>query len=187
MASRFRGHAVTCSAILVTVLLVFVLPPPIWGQDNKVGAKHPDFLVVAPRAIDPQFREYPDGREQVVYTINCQYPAKSVLSFIEARLARLGWKPLRYHFWNPGIPSSRVRGWQEGTDMTQNPPTTVRGWGADWEDASHDILVYALLYRTPYPETTPPDLTSLQVMVLYLPSAVANKSRLATQRANQKH
>ena len=71
--------------------------------------------------------------------------------------------------------------------MTQDPPKMVRSWMTDWEDASRDILVYALLYRTPYPETMPPDLTSLQVIVLYLPSAVAKKSRLATQPANQKH
>ncbi|HEX5424047.1 MAG TPA: hypothetical protein VFW94_10890, partial [Candidatus Acidoferrales bacterium] len=58
---------------------------------------------------------------------------------------------------------------------------TVRGWMADWENASHDIVVYALDYRTPYPETAPPDLRNLQVIALYLPSAVASKSRRSAE------
>jgi hypothetical protein len=100
---------------------------------------------VVPKTVNPQFRKYPDGRQQVAYTVDVEYPAESVLRYIKAKLHQEGWKPLRHDFLNPGSPSSLVRGWQESEDETPKPSVVVRGWGAN----------------------------KLRVIVLYMPANVA--------------
>lgn len=144
---------------------------------DRTPKRYSRSLVVARNAIDPQFHRYPDGREQVVYTINVEYPAKKVVRRILTGLRREGWKPLPHNFLNPEIPSSLVRGWQEVEDETQKPPMMVRGWGADWENAIHDVTEYNLEYRFRYPEEGPPDLTKLRVVGLYIPAAVVNRMK----------
>ena len=152
-------------------------------QQNTAGKleKHFASLVIVPGARDPQFRKYADGRQQVVYTIHADYPAKDVLAYISAKLHNTGWKPLRYDFLNPHMPSSLVRGWGQFDDTTQHPPVTVRQYMVDWRDRAHDVTRYGLEYRHPS------DPKMLRVIAMYMPADVANKVKRADKAAFRQH
>jgi len=96
-----------------------------------------------------------------------------VLSFISAELRAQGWKPLSQDFFNPDIPSSHQRGWTFFEDHTQKPSTGVYAWNADWENGSHDIVVYALRYESPDNSTR--NLRNLRVLALFIPEEIAAK------------
>jgi hypothetical protein len=85
-------------------------------------------LVVAALAQSSKYLKYQDGRQQVVYSTQTEYPAKDVLSFISAELRKQGWKPLPQDFLD--IPSSHQRGWIF-EDQTQKPWKGVYEWNAD--------------------------------------------------------
>src|SRR5215471_14955089 len=97
--------------------LLFILQSPAPGQSSDFGQnanheeKYSASLVVAPLAKSPKYLKYQDGRQQVVYTSESEYPGEDVLSFISAELRKQGWKPLPQDFLNPDIPSSHQRGW----------------------------------------------------------------------------
>jgi len=137
--------------------------------------KHSESLIVVSGAKDPSYRTYPDGREHVMYTVEAEYPAEKIISAISGQLGKKGWKPLREDFMNPGIQSSRIRGWKSFADATQQPEEGVHSWVADWESPAHDIVVYTLEYRTPGAavSTYTHSLKTLQVIGLYIPARVA--------------
>ena len=150
--------------------LLFVLWSPVSGQ-AKHAEEYSASLVVAPLANSPQFLKYQDGRQQVVYAIESEYPAEGVLSFISAELKRQGWKPLPQDFFNPNLPSSHQRGWTFFEDHTQKPWVGVYSWNADWENGSHDIVVFMLRYNAPDNSTR--NLKDLRVVALFIPSKIA--------------
>jgi hypothetical protein len=137
--------------------------------------KYSASLVVVPLAKSPKYLKYQDGRQQVIYSTESEYPAEAVLSFISAELKKRGWKPLPQDFFNPDIPSSHRRGWTFFEDHTQEPWTGVYAWNADWENGSHDIVVYVLRYESPDNSTR--NLKNLQVIELFIPSDIAAKMR----------
>jgi len=141
----------------------------------NIGEKYSASLLVAPFAKEPKYFKYPDGRQQLTYMIETEYPAQGVLSFLRKELARNGWKPLPHNFFAPDTPSSFQRGWIFIEDHTQTPSTGVYGWGADWENGSHDITSYSLKYESPTNSTR--NLKNLQVLALYMPAAVATKMK----------
>jgi hypothetical protein len=51
----------------------------------------------------------------------------------------------------------------------------VYAWNADWENGSHDIVVYALRYESPDNSTR--NLKNLQVMALFIPADIAAKMK----------
>jgi hypothetical protein len=130
---------------------------------------------LAPLAKSPKYLKYQDGRQQVVYAIESEYPAEEVLSFISTELKKRGWTPLPQDFFNPGIPSSHQRGWTFFEDHTQKPWTGVYAWSADWENGSHDIVVYMLRYNAPDNSTR--NLKNLQVIALFIPADMAAKMK----------
>lgn len=147
-----------------------------FGQRANHEEKYSASLVVTPSAKSPKYLKYQDGRQQVLYSAECEYPAEDVLSFIRAELKKRRWKPLPQDFLNPDIPSSHQRGWTFFEDHTQKPWTGVYAWDADWENDSHDIVEYALRYESPDNSTR--NLKNLQVVALFIPADIA---------ANMKH
>ena len=142
--------------------------------------KYSASLVVAPLAKSPKYLTYPDGRQQVIYSIESEYPAEDVLSFIRAELKKQGWKPLPEDFFNPDTPSSHQRGWSFFEDHTAKPWTGIYAWNADWEKGRHDIIVYVLKYQSPDNSTR--NLKDLQVMALFIPAKTAAKMKRDGER-----
>jgi hypothetical protein len=137
--------------------------------------KYSPSLVVVPSAQSPKYLRYPDGRQQLAYVSQAEYPAEEVLSFIRAELNKRGWKPLSRDFLNPDIPSSHERGWTFFEDQKQKPATAVWQWGADWENAHHDVTRYFLTYESPTSSTR--NLRNLHVVALYIPAEIAAKMK----------
>jgi TonB family protein len=167
----------------VTILgnLRFVDHGPGNGAKLRPGRRgeYSDSLIAIPAAKNPRYVGFRDGRQQLTYTSESEFPARAVLFLISNELMRKGWKPLPEDFLNPNLPSSHIRGWAEFEDATQQPKVSVRAWLADWENAAHDITVYELQYRFGYPETGPPDLKTLRVLALYIPASVASEMKRA--------
>jgi hypothetical protein len=152
-------------------------------QRSSDGARrHADSLLVAPLAVNPKYSAYPDGREQLTYTIDTEYPAEQTISFISAELQKRRWEPLREDFLNPGIPSSQMRGWTQFEDASREPIATVRQWACDWEDGAHNITIYDLKYRYALSGTRDAtDSRALQVLALYIPVAIAENMKHVTK------
>jgi hypothetical protein len=51
----------------------------------------------------------------------------------------------------------------------------VYAWNADWENGSHDFVVYALRYESPDNSTR--NLRNLQVIALFIPAEIAAKMK----------
>jgi hypothetical protein len=137
--------------VTVMNLLLFstLLAAAASHQRSNSVEEYSESLLVVPSANSPQHLTYPDGRQQLTYTIDSDYPATGILSFLSSELRKRGWKPLRFDFLNPDMPSSHVRGWTFFEDATQEPRMAVRQWMADWENRAHDITLYNLEYRSP--------------------------------------
>lgn len=164
-------------AICLAGTLSFVLGSPARVQSRDFAQRANDeqkysaSLVVVPSAKSPKYLKYQDGRQQLIYATESEYPAEDVLSFISAELRKRGWRPLPQDFFNLEIPSSHQRGWTFFEDHTQKPWTGVYAWNADWENGSHDIVVYALRYDSPDNSTR--NLKNLQVIALFIPAEIA--------------
>jgi hypothetical protein len=171
------------SALMLILLLASMLGMVGGCQRPSESAKtHADSLLVAPSAINPKYLAYSDGREQLTYTIDTDYPADSTIFFLSTQLQNRRWTALREDFLNPGIPSSQVRGWTQFEDRSEEPRATVRAWGCDWEDGAHNITTYFLRYRYQMSGAhDPPDSRMLHVMALYIPAAVAEKMKHVTR------
>jgi hypothetical protein len=165
-------------AICLAGSLLFT-PAPIQSSDFGHRAnddeKYSASLVVTPLAKSPKYLKYQDGRQQVIYSTESEYPAEDVLSLVSEELKKRGWKPLPQDFLNPDIPSSHQRGWTFFEDHTQKPWTGVYTWIADWENCPHDIVRYALRYESPDNSTR--NLKNLQVIALFIPADIAAKMR----------
>ena len=126
-------------------------------------------LVVCPNASGVHWQKS-DATEQVTYRIRSEYPAYAVLSCVSTELSRVGWQPLKGDFWNPGMPSSQVRGWTQFTDASLQPQATVDQWTGQWTNAAGDIAWYALRYTYP-----PDDRNHLVVAGGFIPATAAKK------------
>jgi hypothetical protein len=168
----------------LTVLLLASALELVGGCQRLSGGakKHADSLLVAPSAIEPRYLAYPDGREQLTYLVDTEYPAESTVAFLSTQLRSQRWTALREDFMNPGIPTSEVRGWTQFEDASREPRASVRQWACDWEDGAHNITLYDLKYRYPMSGAhDPPDSGMLHVMALYIPAPVAEKMKHVTR------
>jgi hypothetical protein len=165
---------------LMLILLVASMLEGVGGcqRPSNSTRRHADSLLVAPSAINPSYLAYPDGREQLTYTIDTDYPADSTISFLSTQLQNRRWTPLRQDFLDPDIPSSEVRGWMQFEDATREPRATVRQWSVDWEDGARNITLYDLKYRYPVSGAhDPPDSRMLHVVALYIPANIVEKMK----------
>jgi len=126
-------------------------------------------LVVCPGATDILRKKW-ENTDQVSYRIVVSYPAESVLSCISNKLSQTGWEPLKEDYWNPGFPSSHVRGWTQFADASVQPQSSVDQWLGQWKDGVGSIVWYSLQYRYP-----PGDRNHLTVAAGYIPADVASR------------
>ncbi|MGD0215647.1 MAG: hypothetical protein ABSB87_20685 [Terriglobales bacterium] len=162
------------------VVLIFACICSCWCQQSPNGdGKTPSFFVVVPGATGVTQSIF-QGKDQIIYHVQSEYPADNVLSTISARLKKLGWEPLREDWLNPGLPSSHIRGWTYFEDETTKPATSVRAWGAQWENGDHDILEYSLEYRCPGNLCSSTyDLHDLRVVAIRVPADLAKRMKAA--------
>lgn len=131
--------------------------------------RHSDALIVCPGAQAVSWVRF-EGTDQLGYQANVEYPADSIISCISKKLSESGWRPLKEDFWNPGLPSSHVRGWTQFTDATVHPEATVDQWASQWENATGDVVWYSLRYVYP-----PGDRHRLAVNAGLVPVNIAKK------------
>jgi hypothetical protein len=164
-----------------SVFLVFVAGISAWCQQAKHASEsRPSFFVVTHGATEVKQSRW-QGHDQIVYRIRASYPADNLLNTITVRLGQLGWRPLKEDWLNPGLPSSHVRGWTYYEDETTKPSTSVRAWGAQWENGAHDILEYMLEYRCPGDlGSSTYDLHDLQVIAIHIPADLAKRTKAST-------
>jgi hypothetical protein len=164
------------------VLLFFTCIGSWCQQSPNADGRAASFFVVVPRATGVKQSIF-QGKDQIIYHVQSEYPADDVLRTIGVRLKNLGWKPLKEDWLNPGLPSSLVRGWTYYEDETTKPATSVRVWGADWENGAHDILSYDLEYRCPGNLCSSTfDLHDLRVLAIHIPADIAKQMKAAISR-----
>jgi len=151
---RFFPRSVICGAML-TVLQV-VATAHGHPKDQK-AFPHSDALIVCQGAIGTKWTTA-KGVEQLSYQVSVDYPATAVISCVSTALRETGWRPLRQDYWNPKLPSSRVRGWMHFVDTTVQPQATVDQWSGQWKSKTGEVVWYTLRYTYP-----PGDRRSLSV------------------------
>jgi hypothetical protein len=159
--------------VLVGSLWAFMTTGSVCAQStNPSDQMIPGYLVISDAATNVK-HIHAHGQDQIVYNVEEDYPANNVLRTIALQLETLGWKPLKEDFLNPGQPSSHVRGWEYFVDESKYPTTSVRGWLANWENESHDVVTYALEYRCKEDLcSSTKNLHTLRVIGVYIPAAL---------------
>ena len=125
---------------------------------------HTDALIVCPGAEGVNWEQF-QGTDHLVYQVKVEYPADSIIACISKKLSENGWQPLKEDFWNPGLPSSQVRGWTHSTDATVHPEATVDAWATQWQNQAGDVAWYYLQYTYP-----PQDRFTLFVNAGFIPA-----------------
>jgi len=136
-----------------------------------------DALMVYPEATQVHWTKFHDT-DQLIYEVKVDYPTDSVISWISDQLKAKGWQARNEDYWNPGLPTSNVRGWTQFTDATVQPEATVDQWIGQWENESNDITEYVLRYQYP-----PGDRYTLKVFAVFTPADLAKKVPQTQQQA----
>jgi hypothetical protein len=134
------------------------------GRNHEDIPHHAEALIVCPATETAKSQRY-EGIDHLDYRVKMEYPAESVISCISEKLSENGWQPLKEDFWNPGLPSSQVRGWTQFTDASVHPEATVDAWSTQWRNQAGDIVWYFLEYRYP-----PNDRYTLSVHAGFIPA-----------------
>jgi hypothetical protein len=110
-------------------------------------------LFVAPHAVNVM-RSSDQGGESIGYLVPEPFPAPETLAFIEATLAKGGWRPARVGELRRFERSSLRCGW---TDASDGDRVSLRLWSARWLDAKGGEVTYTLTYslRAPRGASTP--------------------------------
>ena len=147
-----------------------ILAVPVWvvlaTSCTQVGTTG-EPLALLPEVLEPLERAentsaQVDGEiASVSYEIPTPYPADVELAEISRRVSP-EWKPRTEDFWNPGLPTSQIRGWTDYIDGTTTPNTRVHAWNNQWQNSVGDLMVYQLLYRS---KTPPPGIDSMNPTV----------------------
>lgn len=174
--NTLRGH-IGFRYFALLLLPSFISPCP---QSSNSAGTSPDFFVVVPRATGVKQSVF-QGKDQIIYHVETDYPADDVVSAITGRLRQLGWEPLKEDFLNPGQPTSQARGWTYFVDSTTKPPTSVHAWNGEWQNTSHDILVYFLTYKCPTDVcSSTANLHDLRVVAIRVPANLAQEIKSST-------
>ena len=152
------------------------------GEHSQIPSDYSDSLIVLPDASDIHYVKLRDT-DQIIYYLKANYPATEVINEVSRELKHKGWVPLQEDFFNPGLPTSHVRGWTTYIDGTKNPERKVHTWASDWRNEKGDILLYAFTYS--YPVETKADLSSLRVLGIYMPASVAQAGLEAIESFKQ--
>lgn len=138
-----------------------------------------DALMVYPEATQVHWAKF-NGTDQLIYQIKVDYPADEVIFWVSDQLKTKGWQARDEDYWNPGQPTSKVRGWTQFADATVQPQATVDAWVGQWENGSGDIAEYVLRYQYP-----PGDRYTLTVMAVLTPADLAKKAPKMPRRQEQ--
>jgi hypothetical protein len=131
----------TARPIRPATLSVRLTPPPKTAEDALTPISGAAGLVRAGGAYESFW---------VTYTVKRKYPAIDVIDEISSRLKKLGWRPLKDDWLNPGSPTSHVTGWTEFVDATPaSAPQHVDQWRAQWENDDGEIVLYNFSYYSP--------------------------------------
>jgi hypothetical protein len=171
--------AMHCARVRITCpVLLFFTCLCSWSQPSPNADRGlPSFFVVVPGATGVKQSTF-QGKDQIIYHLQSEYPADDVLGTISVRLKQLGWEPLKEDWLNPGLPSSHVRGWVYFEDPTTKPATSVRAWNGDWENGNHDILTYMLTYTCPDNLCSSTlNLRELRVIAIRVPADLAKRMK----------
>lgn len=158
-----------CVFSLVLVAVVLSWQNGCARQSERDPVEATNALVVCPGAIEPK-RTNVEGGEQLMYRAVAEYPANEIIACISERLEKARWQPLKDDFWNPGLPSSHVRGWTHFVDSIVHPEATVDQWSGQWTNATGDVAWYTLQYVYP-----PGDRHTLNIYAGYIPAGMAKK------------
>jgi len=164
------------------LLVVVVCGGLSWSCQQSVDSnpsEYSDALVVYPRAKDIKFSKY-EGTDQLNYRVDEKFPASGVIGLISYKLEEKGWEPVTNDYFNPGLPSSHVKGWTEFVDATKPSEQIVHQWLADWKDRSENIVRYAFHYRSP--KGGNPNLADLNVTAVYIPAPQAKQNLEAARK-----
>jgi len=169
-----------------TLLLLVTLALSNFHQRVDAAETMKPFFVVAPRAKKIQQSKF-QGKDQLFYSVEAEYPAAGVLKVINTRLSKSGWKALDQDWLNPELQSSHIGGWFYYKDQVTTPATSVRGWQADWTNREGDILTYILEYRCPEDLCSSTEgLKDLKVIAIYTPAQLARRIRQSIQSIPKK-
>jgi len=162
---------------LIFLLLSVVIFFGCQTKSSQNPKDYSDSLVLLPTAANIYYGKV-NNTDQVWYTLKADYPATAVINELQKKIDDKGWSTLKEDYLNPGLPTSAVRGWTKFEDVSKQPNTVVHSWNSDWQNKNGDVLRYHLNYR--YPINSQPDMTSLTVVAIYVPSEIAKAIRQAS-------
>ena len=165
-------HAIRGRAAFAAFLVALSGAAPRFSYSQAPeSAKYSNSLIAVAGATNTSYAILSEGRQQLSYVTESDYPATKILSFISNDLRKKGWNTLDQDFMNPGLPSSHIRGWTVSGEGIQGSTSVVHQWSADWENEEHDIVRYDLEYRSLDGSTR--DLRTLRVTAIYIPARTA--------------
>ena len=144
------------------------------NQDPK---NYSGSLIVLSGATNINYAKVNDT-DQVTYNLKAAFPAPEVIDQLLKKTSDMGWTPLKEDFMNPGLPTSIVRGWSDYEDASKKPNTKVHSWQTDWQNKNGDVLIFGLKYR--YPLNSQPDMSSMNVVAIYIPAKLAETMKKAS-------
>ncbi len=150
-------------------------------QDPK---NYSDSLIVLSGATNINYAKV-NKTDQVTYNLKADYPAAEIINQLLKKLGNMGWTPLNEDFLNPGLPTSFVRGWSDYEDISKKPNMKVHSWLSDWQNRNGDVLVYGLRYQ--YPINAQPDMSSMNIVAIFIPVDVAKAALEYLRNSNQKN
>jgi len=157
--------------ITVTALLLSIVAGA--ATDARRG------LFTAPGAVDV-VRRRAKGGASLEYYVKEVYPAETTLAFIQAQLARAGFRPVRGRELGRSETTAMDTGW---TDLPgQNVSVAGRIWSARWVDARGNEVVYTLSYASPQGEQGMKP-THVSVGAWYRDRAAAARAREEIEQA----
>jgi hypothetical protein len=175
-----NSTSMTESKNLACAFALLVLASGLAACRHGSTAQHTDALIVCPGAERVSWEQF-QGTDQLAYQVKIEYPADSIIACISKQLSENGWQPLKEDFWNPGLPSSHVRGWTQFTDATVHPEATVDAWASQWQNQAGDIVWYSFRYVYP-----PGDRHTLDINAGFVPANIAKKMAKTPQPESQR-
>ncbi len=142
------------------------------GEEGDIH-KRPQELILLPGAYGVDYRTA-DGVHGISYEAPIAYPADNAIRTIANELSARGYRPLKEHPMNPGVPSAYVRGWVDFVDATRKPEVRVYQWIGDWLGAQGEWLEYSLAYE--FENGTEPNVRTLKVVVSRMPKTYAEQA-----------